>query len=135
MRKKLTHEEFIDQVNKKYEGNIEIIGKYELYNKEIECRCKIDNYHWKTTPAKLIYKGLGCKICKKKSISLQLKEQTNKKIHLINPNITIIGDYIDAKTKTLCKCNLCNNEFYNTPNNLLTNYTCGVCGSDYKNIK
>lgn len=135
MRPRLTHEEFVESVNKKFNNNIEILGRYELYRSKLECHCKIDGYKWITTPAKLLHEGIGCKVCKKKENNLKNKDLLNEKLHLINPNITAIGDYVDAKTKILCVCTLCNNEFYSTPNNLLTNYTCGVCGADFKNNK
>ena len=56
-------------------------------------------------------------------------EEFMLEIHNLNPNYTIIGQYIDSKTKIKCKCNICENEWDALPNNLLKGQGCIVCAN------
>jgi len=47
---------------------------------------------------------------------------------IVNPNIIILGEYINNKTKIKCKCNIDNTEWMVKPNNLLSGSGCPVCG-------
>jgi len=48
---------------------------------------------------------------------------------VVNPNIIIIGEYVDAKTKIKCQCNIDNHEWESTPNNLLRGNGCPKCNN------
>lgn len=50
-------------------------------------------------------------------------------IQNLNPNYTIIGQYINNKTKIRCKCNMCEYEWDATPNNLLKGQGCIICSN------
>lgn len=54
-------------------------------------------------------------------------EQFKNKIHNINPNIEIIGEYISWNDKIECKCCICNNTWYPVPSNLARGYKCPTC--------
>lgn len=45
-----------------------------------------------------------------------------------NPNIEVIGKYINTKTKILHRCKVCRNEWDVLPNNILYGYSCPSCG-------
>ena len=45
----------------------------------------------------------------------------------VNPNIEIIGTYIKAKEKILCRCKIDGNEWYAFPGNLLKGQGCQKC--------
>ena len=42
----------------------------------------------------------------------------------INPNIEVLGEYINCKEKIRCKCLVCNNLYYPTPEHLLRGQSC-----------
>ena len=48
-------------------------------------------------------------------------------LNIINPNITVLGEYLGCKTKTLCKCNICGYEWEASPTNLLSGRGCPEC--------
>lgn len=47
---------------------------------------------------------------------------------IVNPNIMIMGEYINSKTKIKCKCKFDNTEWMVRPNNLLNGSGCPMCG-------
>ena len=69
-----------------------------------------------------------------KNINVQ-KHSNKKKTHeeyieevkLKNPNITVVGKYINARTKITHKCNLCGNEWSATPDSILHGHWCKSC--------
>ncbi len=46
----------------------------------------------------------------------------------VNPNIEIIGKYINAHTPIECICKICSNKWFPKPNTLLSGYGCRKCG-------
>jgi len=46
----------------------------------------------------------------------------------VNSNISIVGNYVDTKTKVLMKCNICGNEWMALPYHLLRGHGCPRCG-------
>lgn len=138
IRKIKTHEDFINEISL-VNPDIEILGEYINSNVKIKCKCKICGYIWDALPSNLL-KGRKCKICsvkqKAKSLSLSQKEFITR-IKKINKNIDIIGEYINSDTKVLCKCILCDSEFYIRPDCVQANnrISCPVCsdGISYPN--
>ena len=131
MGRKKTHEEFMKEFYEKNPNakNIEILGKYEGRKVKILCMCKIDNYKWHTTPNGLLgsknIKPNGCPKCagKIKKTHKQFIEEMNE----INPNIKILGHYIDAKTKIECECKIDGYKWEAEPRHLLGNHGCPKC--------
>jgi hypothetical protein len=50
-----------------------------------------------------------------------------REIENINPNIIVIGDYINRKTKILHKCKKCGYEWFVAPGGLLSGHGCPKC--------
>lgn len=120
---KKTHEEFIDELYK-INPNVKVLEKYINRNTKIKCKCLIHNYDWYILPSDLL-SGYGCPICGK-----HMKKDKNtfvQQMKLINPNIKIIGDYINARTKIKCKCKLHNKIWDITPDALLRGQGCPDC--------
>lgn len=101
----ITHDEFA----KEMEGinpNIKILGIFVNLTTKIKVECLIDGHIWDAPPRKLL-KGIGCQICSTRkngqthSIS---PEQFIKTIGEINPNVKIIGTYVNATTKVTTQC-------------------------------
>lgn len=123
MAKRKTHEEFINEMNIK-NPNIEILGTYITAKTKILCRCKIDGYEWETEPTHLL-RGQGCPKCGG-SLKKTHKEFVEEMSH-INSDIEILGTYINAKTKILCRCKIDGHEWYGYPTNLLRGARCPLC--------
>lgn len=111
MRRK-THEEFIKEMEEK-QPNIEVLSEYIGATKKVDCKCKVCNYEWSSTPDNLIHKH-GCPKCskvtsgeKKRKTTKQFKEELSK----INPNIEVLGEYIGAREHILVKCKIDGHEW------------------------
>lgn len=104
--------------------NIEILGEYENSTTKIECECMLCGYRWKATSASLL-RGRGCHRCAKQE--RYTTETFKDKVAKINPNITILGEYINNKTHIQCKCNLCGLLWESVPSVLLQGGGCPGC--------
>lgn len=125
-----THNQFVEEM-KNINPDIQINSPYIKNNKKVECLCVLDGYSWSATPSDLLSKKSRCRLCKKRESSLDNVKILNTKIHKFNPYIDVVGNYISCKTKISCVCNFCNSEFESTPNTLLTNYSCPMCGKGF----
>ena len=133
MAKRKTHEEFMNEM-KEVNPNIEILGEYVNSKEKILCKCKIDNNEWCATPTNLL-RGRGCPVCGRKLVNKNRKkthddfvnEMSNK-----NPNIDILGRYINAKTKILCKCKIDGYEWETSPSHLSAGRGCPKCGRNVR---
>ena len=124
-RKSLTHEEFISRMNK-INNNIEILGEYINNKTKIKCKCKIDGYEWEARPNDLL-NGSGCPKCSS-NIKNKTTEYFINEMKEINPNIEILGEYVNSKTKIKCRCKIDGYEWEAIPNNLLSGQGCQKCG-------
>lgn len=123
---KLTHEEFMEKFNKQntHAKDIEILGTYINNHTKILCRCKIDGYEW-TPVADSLLQGCGCPKCVG-TAKLTQKEFINK-LHQINPNIEVLGTYVNAQTKINCRCKIDGYKWEAKPGNLLNGHGCPQC--------
>lgn len=133
MSKKRTQEEYVNEVAIKNQ-NVEVIGQYVDAKTPILHRCLIHNVLWNVRPYNVLH-GCGCKMCGKMKIGNHLKktdEQYKEELSQINPNIEIIGKYIDSNTPILHKC-LKDGYMWNTaPNNTLRGHGCPLCANNIK---
>lgn len=146
MRKRLTHEEFIEKVlqkNKYYaNGQFEIVGRYINYHLPIECYCKKHNLYWSPTPASLC-DGWGCPSCGTESTAnhnrlthedfIEKLSQNNQ--YYINGDITIIGTYVGSNKPIECHCNIHNVDWSPIPSNLYRGCGCPECGKEAMMVK
>lgn len=126
-KKYKTKEDFVNEL-KTINNNIEIISDFKNISTKVLCKCLIDNNEWYALPYNLLL-GKGCPKCagKNKTTNDFIKEMKN-----INPNISILGKYVNATTKILCKCLIDGYEWYATPNNLLRGIGCPKCSGQIK---
>ena len=118
-----TEKEFINEM-KEINPNIKIIGTYKTSRIKIECQCQIDNYIWSATPCSLL-NGKGCPKC-----GGHVPKTTDdfiNELKIINPNINVIDEYINAKTKIKCRCLIDGNIWYANPTKLLRGTGCPIC--------
>lgn len=122
-KRRKTHEDFVDEINK-INPNIEILSKYENYHSTIKCKCKVDGYVWFSNPANLINQH-GCPKCAGKYN--RTHDEFVSEIKSINPNIEILSEFINVKSKVKCRCKIDNHIWFATPNLLLRGTGCKVC--------
>ena len=121
--KKKTTEEFIEQLAK-ISPFIEVQGEYSNTNTKIKVRSAKCGHSWYATPNSLL-RGSNCPKCagNTKKTHSQFVEELRYK----NPDISVIGEYVDAKTKIAVRCNICGKDLFMTPNALLNGHGCTNC--------
>lgn len=127
---KKTHDDFICDV-RKIHPNLSIIGKYINNHTKIRCFCNIHNNYFDIHPTSLL-NGIGCLFCSGyKKTNKDFLEQIKK----INPNITILDEYIGCKTKIKVQCNIDGYIWETTPTILLLGHNCPQCVGKKKRNK
>lgn len=125
MPKRITHKEFIEKMKIK-NPNIEILGEYINSRTKIKCRCKICNYIWYP-----ISGGIkGCPECdkiKRTKILAKTHKKFIQELEKINPNIEILGEYINNNSKIRCRCKIDGYEWETRPRQLLSGNGCYKC--------
>lgn len=113
MGKRKTQEEFEEELHKKF-PKIKFKGKYINGITKIPFECEIDGYKWNSTPNNTLKYGCSCCSGHYKNTDIFKKE-----LELVNDKVEVIGEYVDSKTKILCKCLICNENFMGIPHVLL----------------
>lgn len=123
-----TNEDIIPLIKNK---DVELISKYKGNEKPIDCRCRKCGNEWTTLPKVLITNGSGCPICgrlKAVKSETKTKEQFIKELKEANPNIEVLGDYVNTHTKIKCRCKIDGAIWNAYPANLLNNSAgCPCC--------
>jgi len=121
-----SQEVFESQIYNIYGDKYIVKGKLEGVDIPIEVYCTICNKSWFPFPSHLTNKH-GCPHCAGNALkttnefSKQVKEKHNDRY-------TVIGEYINAKTKIEILCNICNDPWLILPNNLIRDYGgCPTC--------
>lgn len=131
--RKLTHAEHVADI-KKVNPDVEILEEIKRADKKVLCRCKVCSHEWGAQPNNLKM-GKGCPACAKIKIGnanrLTHAEQVAD-IAKINPNVEILGEIINNKTKVLTRCKICGYEWNVTPNSLKQGNGCPECAGNRK---
>ena len=130
MAKKKTQEEFENELRLIF-PDIKVIGKYINTNTKIKCKCLIHNFEFESYPVNLLH-GHGCSKCgheKHAKTRSKSQEQFFKEVAEINPDVEIVGEYINAKTKVKVRCKIDGYEWDADPRKLLRGVKCGVCAN------
>ena len=128
MGTKKTHEQFVDEVNRKY-SSVQVLGHYTKSNEKVKCRCLVCGNEWDIRPNNLLH-GYGCPECAlKRRVKARTKtlDDFKNELNCINPNIRIKGPYNGARTPLKCKCLKCGHEWNAAPTNLLKGRGCPEC--------
>lgn len=134
MSKKLTMEEVNEKIHK-YNSNIKIIGEYKGYSQPIDCVCERCGNKWSPI-ANNIIRGENCPKCSSKSRINKLTgtfEHFINQLSQVNPNIEVIGNYKNKKTRVLCRCKVCLYEWDVLPSKLLCGRGCPKCANKHRN--
>ena len=123
-----THEEFVKEVNKKYNNEYTIIGEYKNSKTKLLIRHNLCKNSWETITNSFL-RGARCPFCFGKIRKTQ--EQFNKEVYeLVNDEYTVLSEYKNAHTKIKIRhnCDKCGNyEWYVKPVNFLNGHGCPVC--------
>lgn len=113
------------------EKDIQLIGEYNGHHKHSKFKCLKCGFIWITSPHS-INNCKGCPNCGLKSrIEKRSKthEQFVSEMKVINPNIEILSQYKNSKTKIKYKCLKCGGIFESTPNHLIRSHGCPSCSN------
>jgi len=119
----VSHEDFILRM-RSINPNILIIGQYEKSWVKVKCKCIIDGHIWGSTPDNLS-QGYGCPICA--GNQRKTHEEFIKDVSVIQPNIMVLGKYVNLDSKIKCMCRIDGHIWYPIPYCLLKNVGCPVC--------
>lgn len=120
---RLSHEEQV-AVIAKINPDVEVLGKIVNSRTKVLCRCKICNHEWMTKPCYL-KSGFGCPKCGGK-MKLTHEEQIAA-IAKVNPDVEVLGEITGYREKVLCRCKVCDHEWYAIPDNLKHRHGCPKC--------
>lgn len=125
---KKTTEDYIKEL-KIANPNIEVVEEYTGANYRILHRCKIDGHEWLATPANILF-GCGCPECRNRMLSDIFVKSHNtyvEQLSFVNPDLEVIGEYVNAKTPILHRCKVDGYVWKITPSNVLSGQGCPQC--------
>lgn len=133
-----TQDQFVNRLEV-ISPDITVIGEYKGSHNRIKVRCDICGNEWEPLAYALL-NGKGCPHCsaikaaKKRNNHLASKttEQFQMELSAINPNIKIMGEYFNNKTKIKARCLVCGYEWNVVPASLLNGHGCPKCGHKRK---
>ena len=132
--RKVTHEEFLEKLNK-VNSNVEVLGIYVKAQTKIKVKCKICGNEWEVTPNNLL-NGKGCPECgKQKTKQARLKsidefvEEANI-IHNFKYDYSKF-QYTSSHIKGTVICPI-HGEFEITPANHLSGKQCPKCALEQR---
>lgn len=130
-----TTDMFKEEINKKYNNNISVIGEYTGHAENIKIKCNVHDFYFYNTPINMLSKRRKnvCPQC----IIENVKESQRKKIDVVQEQlecfhkgkISLIGDYVNTHTKTSFQCNECKCVFKAEPNHVLRLSGCPECNT------
>lgn len=133
MAKQKTHEEYVAEVAIK-NPNIEVVDKYVNAKTPILHRCKIDGHEWMASPTNIL-SGKGCPECANKNRADKngiSHDEYVRILHIKNPNIEVVGIYVNARTPVLHRCKIDNYEWMPIPDKVLSGQGCPKCAGNLK---
>lgn len=124
MPRRKTHEEFVTDI-KATIPSISVVGTYSNTRTKILVNCDSCGYQWLAHPSDLL-RGHGCPRCSKKE--RKTSSRFREEVANTNPNIEVIGDYINTSTKVKVRCKACGYPWLANPSTLLRGNGCPACG-------
>ena len=128
--KKRTTEEFKNMVRDLVDDEYSVLGEYETTLTNIHMRhnkCGTDFY---PTPARFLA-GSRCPKCR----SSHQPKTEEKFISELPKGYTLVGHYINAKTKVLIRHESCGYEWYTNPSTIIKGHGCPKCANNIKKTR
>lgn len=129
MTKRKTSEEFERELNK-VSPSIMPLDRYVNSATKILVKCLKCDTCWKVTPNNLL-RGSGCPECKRKNMT-KTHEEFMRDMEKKNPNIRVLGRYVDGKTQIMVECETCHYKWKAKPERLLMGKGCQKCAGTLK---
>lgn len=129
----LTHAEFMDKFNSIGNSDVNILSDYTGWDNSITCSCKVCGNVWGTKASNLLKMsgGTGCPNFRNHPDYIPYNQKSRDEfigeLRKVNPNIKVIGDYVNTHTPVICSCNKCGKQWSATPSNLLRGTACPQC--------
>lgn len=131
MGKKKTKEQFVQELNSII-PEVELIGDFINVNVKTDFRCLRHNCLFGAYPINMLHGHTGCRDCSREKytkVRSKSQEQFVKDVKDVNPNIDVIGDYVNVNTKVLVRCSIDGYEWFADPRKLLRGAGCPVCAN------
>lgn len=125
------HEDYVKELSIK-NPNIMVLEDYINGHTPILHKCMKHDISWKITPTGALA-GHGCLECHKEKMRQNLaisQEEYIEKVTHINPNVEVLGEYVNTITPILHKCKIHNVEWMTSPNTILLGCGCYRCRSE-----
>lgn len=117
-----SHESFMEKFQKTGNKNVILLEKYTNSSTKIHCKCNKCGYEWSAVPPSLL-KGHVCSKCGNELMKHKQRkshEQFMKEFSEVgNPDIEIIGRYINSSHKIKVRCKKCGREWEMSPIKIL----------------
>ena len=129
----LTHESYIEKLLIK-NPTVKAVEKYIGAKSKILHHCMVHDIDFCATPSDVL-QGHGCSMCKSEKISKKLSkthEQYIEDVKKVNPNISVIGKYVNANNYVLHKCLKDGYEWNARPANVLSGFGCPKCSERFR---
>lgn len=124
MARIITTDIFVREL-KEINPSIEVLGEYIKAKDPILCKCISCGHTWSPIPSNL-RKGRGCPKCNKHYI--RSEKELIDELKIINPNIRIIGKFINTQKSIEVECLVCGHKWNPVVNSLLSQHTgCPEC--------
>lgn len=121
-------ESFKKEVEQK-DPSIIVCGNYTKMKDKVSVKCKQCGYEWEVRADHLL-NGTGCPKCNN-----SLKKENDlfwNEVLQINKEIVPLSKYVNSRTKVLCRCKACGNEWLIVPTKLLAGNGCPRCDARNK---
>lgn len=115
-----SHSTYVSELKIK-NPSIEVVEEYINISTPITHHCLIHDIYWKIAPHNAL-NGQRCIECKKENLRqsfVKSHSQYVDEVALINPDIEVVGKYMNAKTPILHRCKIDGCEWMCIPNNVL----------------
>lgn len=130
------HEQYVEEL-KKVHSNIIVIDKYIDMYTNIVHKCLKCGYEWSVRPYSLLHAKYGCPKCsyvERAKARKLTQEEYKKRVLESNPDVEVIGEYINASTPIKHVCKKCgyglNGEWLAIPSHIMNGHGCPVCSGN-----
>lgn len=118
------HDKYIKEL-KNINPDIIPLEEYVNMNTPIKHLCLKCGYEWCAQPSNILY-GYQCPRCSAQRFRRNHEDYVEE-LKIINPDIEVVGIYINARSGVLHRCRICGNEWNALPCNILNGSGCPQC--------
>lgn len=128
---KMSNDTFVARVSELIGNEYTFLEEYNKANIPILVRHNICGNEYKVSPNAFLG-GKRCKKCVQKRLAeaqTKTQEEFKKEVYdLVGDEFTVLGEYVNTRTKVLMRHNTCGREFLKSPGDFLYNKSfCAVC--------